>query len=130
MLFTFLTTLTMCFIEKVNQSYWHSRSIACTKIVTNWILRIFTFDDKIHYISPWFPNFSFFWASKWSRSDPISHKTIWHIPNTKNSEFKLKKNARFFQTLFYFSFMYLDNSSHKFWEQSPSSHYQCCLQVY
>ena len=30
------------------------------------------------------------------------------------------KNDRFFQTPFYFSFSFLDNDSHKFWDQSPS----------
>ena len=83
---------------------------------------------KIHFISPEFWHFSLFWGSKWSRSNPMSHKTIWHIPNIKNSEFQLK-NARFFQTPFYFSFIFLDNTSHKFWDQSHSPHYQNCLQV-
>ena len=36
---------------------------------------------------------SIFWRSKWSRSEPVSHKTIWHISNTKNSESKLKKTG-------------------------------------
>ena len=39
------------------------------------------------------------------------------------------KNARFFQTPFYFSFIFLDNATHKFWDQSPTPHYQCCLRV-
>ena len=71
----------------------------------------------------------FFWGSKWTRSNPISHKTIWHIPNIKNSQFKLKKMPGFFQTFLYFLFIFLDNTSHKFWDQSPSPHYQFCLQV-
>ena len=33
------------------------------------------------------------------------------------------------QTPFYFPFNFLDNTSHKFWDQSPSPHYQCFLQV-
>ena len=28
-----------------------------------------------------------------------------------------------------FFFYFIDNTSHKFWDQSPSPHYQCCLQV-
>ena len=87
---------------------------------------------KIHYISPEFWRFScFFWQSKWSRSNPKNyktHKTIWHIPNIKNIEFKLK-NAMIFQTPFYVWFIFLNNASRKFWDQSPSPHYQCCLQV-
>ena len=62
-------------------------------------------------------------------SNAISHKTIWHIRNIKNSEFKLKRNVTFFQTPFYFSFIFLENTSNKFWDQYPSRHYQCCLQV-
>ena len=33
------------------------------------------------------------------------------------------------QIPFYFSFIYLENTSHKFWDQTPYPHYQCCLQV-
>ena len=68
------------------------------------------------------------WGSKWSRNDPVSPKTIWHIPNIKNSEFKLKKCQVFPNPLLFF-FYFIDNTSHKFWDQSPSPHYQCCLQV-
>ena len=46
MLFTFLTTLIVYFIKKVNETYWYSRSIACQEKRTDWILRIFTFHDK------------------------------------------------------------------------------------
>ena len=80
---------------------------------------------KIH---PIISTLQFFWGEKWLRSNPINHKTFWHIPNIHNSGFK-SKNARLFQIPFYFSFIFLDNTSHKFWDQSPSSHNQCCLQV-
>ena len=69
------------------------------------------------------------WGSKWSSSDSISHKTILHIPNIKNSEFKLKKKIQAFPSPFYFSFIFLDKTSEKFWGQSPSPHDQCSLQV-
>ena len=35
--------------------------------------------------------------------------------------------------LFFFIFFFVDNiynTSHKFWDQPPSPHYQCCLQVF
>ena len=70
----------------------------------------------------------FFWGSKWTRSNPISHKTIWHIPNIRNSQFKLKKIPGFSKLLLFLIY-FLGNTSHKFWDQSPSLHYQCCLQV-
>ena len=115
--------------KKVHETYWCSSSIACQEKRTDWILRIFTCNEKNPLYLPIISTLQFFWGSKWSRSNPISHKTIWHIPNIKNSEFKLKKSARFFQTPFYFSWIFLDNTSHKFWDQSPSPHYQCCLQI-
>ena len=41
-----------------------------------------------------------------------------------------QKNAEFFQAIYYFSFIFLDNTSYKFWNRLPSPHYQCCLQVF
>ena len=67
---------------------------------------------KIHYISPEFRHFSFLGGQSDQGVTQLV-KTIWHIPNVQNSEFKLK-NARFFQTSFYFSFIFLDITSHKF----------------
>ena len=46
MLFTFLTTLIMCSIKKVHETFWYSCSIACKEKKTDWIVRIFTFNDK------------------------------------------------------------------------------------
>ena len=118
-------------IEKIHESCWCSSSIACQEKRADWILRLFTLSVKNPLnlrIILTFQFFFFFWGSKWTRSNLISHKTIWHISNIKNSEFKLK-NARFYETPFYFSFIFLDNTSHKFWNQSPSSDCQCCLKV-
>ena len=107
--------------KKVHETYWCSSSITCQEKGQDWILRILTFDDKKSFISPHISARQFFWESKWSRSNPISYKIIWHMPNIKSSELKIK-NARFFQTPFYFSFIVLDNNSHKFWDQSSSAH--------
>ena len=94
------------FRKKVPESYWCSSSIACQDNATNWILRISTFNDKnplnLHIIS----KLEFFWASKWSRSNAINHKTIWHIPNIKNSEFKLKKCQVFPNPLLFFLYFF------------------------
>ena len=133
LLFTFLTTLIVSFTKKICETYWCSSSIACWEKRTDWILRIFTFNDKKPLYLPIISTLQFFRGSKWSRSNPVSHKTTWHIPNISNSEFKFK-NAKFFQTLFCFSFIFLGNTSHKLWERSlspppPPAHYQCCLQV-
>ena len=57
-------------IKKVHKTCWYSRSIVCKEKRTDWILKIFTFNDK----------------------NP-------------------------------------DNTSHKFWNQSPYPHYQCFFQL-
>ena len=119
LLFTFLTTLIVSFTKKICETYWCSSSIACWEKRTDWILRIFTFNDKKPLYLPIISTLQFFRGSKWSRSNPVSHKTTWHIPNISNSEFKFK-NAKFFQTLFCFSFIFLGNTSHKLWERSLS----------
>ena len=46
MLFTFLITLIVYSTKKVHETYWCSSSIACQEKRTDWILRIFTFNDK------------------------------------------------------------------------------------
>ena len=114
MLFTFLIT------KKVHETYWCSGSIACQEKRTDWTLRIFTCNEKNPLYLPIISTLQFFWGSKWSKTNPITHKTIWHIPNMKNSEFKIKNNARFLKNPFYFSFNILGNTSDKFWDQSPS----------
>ena len=113
--------------KKVHETYWCSGSIACQEKRTDWTLRIFTCNEKNPLYLPIISTLQFFWGSKWSKTNPITHKTIWHIPNMKNSEFKIKKNARFFQTTFNFSFNFLDNTSHKFWDQSSSAHIETIL---
>ena len=75
---------------------------ACLEKRTDWILRIFTFNDKNSLYFPIISTLQFFRGSKWSRSSPISHKTIWHMLNIKNSEFKLKKMLGFSKPLFFF----------------------------
>ena len=94
----------------------------------DWILRIFTFNNKNTLYLPIISTLKFF-LGQWSRSNPISDKTIWNIPNIQNSGFKRNKNGRFFHTSFYFSLFFLDNTSHTFWDQFLSPHDQICLQV-
>ena len=115
--------------EKVQETYWCSSSIACQEKRTDCILTIFTFNDKNPLYLPIISTLQFFWGSKWSRSNLSSHKTIWHIWNIRNSEFKIKQMPGFFQTAFYFLLIFLDNTSHKFCDQSPFPHSRCCLQV-
>ena len=113
--------------KMVHETYWGSSSIACQEKGTDWILRIFTFNDKNpSYLLIIFKiMLQFFWRSKWSRSNPVSHKIIWHIPNIKKSEFKIKKCHVFSNLLSFFIYFFRQY----LWDQSPSLHYQCCLQV-
>ena len=46
MLFTFLAPLIVYYIKNVLETYFYSSSIACQKKRADWILRIFTFNDK------------------------------------------------------------------------------------
>ena len=39
------------------------------------------------------------------------------------------KKSHIFPNSFLILIYFLDNTSHKFWGQSPSRHYHCCLQV-
>ena len=105
-LFTCLTTLIVYSIKKVHRNYWCSSSMACQEKRTDWILRIFTFNDKNPWYLPIILTVQFFWGSKWSRSNPISHKTIWHIPNIQNSGFKLKKCQVFPNPLLFFIYFF------------------------
>ena len=46
MLFTYLTTLIVHSIKKIHETYWCYSSISCREERTEWIFRIFTFNDK------------------------------------------------------------------------------------
>ena len=46
MLLTFLTTLIVYSVKKFHESCWYSCSIACKEKRADWILRMFTFNDK------------------------------------------------------------------------------------
>ena len=90
------------FLKKVYETYRRSSSIEWQEKGTDWIFRIFTFNDKNSLYLPMILRLQFFWESKWSRSNPFSNKTTYHIPNIKNSEFKLKKMPGFFKAPFIF----------------------------
>ena len=82
---------------------------------------------KIHYISYYILTIQFFEGQVPQAGTELLIKPFGRV-SIKKSEFK-QTNAGFFQPPFYFPFVFLDNSSHKFWEQFSSPHYQCCLQI-
>ena len=63
-LFTFLTTFIVYSIKKVHENYWYSNSISCQEKKTDWILRIFTFNDKNPLYLPIISTLQFFGESK------------------------------------------------------------------
>ena len=52
MLFFFITTLIVYSIKKIHETYWYSSSTAYQEKSTDWILRIFTFNDKDPFYLP------------------------------------------------------------------------------
>ena len=42
----FSNNFTSVFHKKVDETYWCSSSIACKEKITDWILKILTFNDK------------------------------------------------------------------------------------
>ena len=117
MLFTFLATLIVHSIKKVHENYCCSRNIACQVKRTDWILRIFTFNDKNPLYLPIILTLHFF--------DGQSDQGVIHLvikPVDISQTFRIVglsyKYARFFQPSFYFSFPFLDYTLHKFWDQS------------
>ena len=93
--FTSLATSIVYSIKRVHETYWCSSSITCKGKRTDWILRIFTFNNKNPLYLRIILTFQFFSGLKLSRSSPVNHKTLWHIPNIKNSGFNLKKMPGF-----------------------------------
>ena len=87
--------------KRVLESYWCSSSIVWQEKRADWILRIFTFNDKNALYLPIITTLQSFFQGQWSRINPIRDKTTWHIPNIQNSRFKLKK-CQFFPNFFLF----------------------------
>ena len=128
MSFTFLTVLIVYYIKRVLESYWCSSSIACQEKRADWILRIFTFNDKNALYLPIITTLQSFFRVSDQGLIQLEIKPL-DISQTSRIVGLILKNASFFQTSFYFLLIILDNTSHKFWEQFPSAPDQCCFQV-
>ena len=90
-----LFSLIVYSIKSVHESYCCCSSIACQEKITDWIVRIFTFNDKNPLYLPIILVGRVFLGSMGSGSNPN-----WHIPKIKNSGFKLKKVPGFSNLLF------------------------------
>ena len=117
------------FHKKNYETYWRSSIIACHEKTRDWILRIFTFNDKNPLYLRIILTPQFFFEGQSNQGVTQLGIKPFDISQVSRIVILSWKNARFFQTLIYFSVSSLDNTSHKFWDQSPSPHYQCCLQV-
>ena len=56
----FSNNFNSAFHKKVHENYWCSSSIACQEKGTDWILKIFTFNDKNQLYLPIISTFQFF----------------------------------------------------------------------
>ena len=121
-LLTFLATLMVNSIKKVRESFWCSCSITCKGKRTDWILKIFTFNNKNPLYLPLISTLQFFEGQRHKGLTQLATESF-GMPQWRIVSLSLK-NARFFLSFFFF-----DNTSLNFWDQSPSPHYQCCLQV-
>ena len=131
MLFTFLRTLILHSTKRVHERvHWCSSSIACQEKRTDWILRIFTFTDTNPSYLPIISALQFFEGQGNQGVTQLVIKPFGISKTSRIVSLRLKKNARFFQTPLLLLIYFLDNTSHKFWDQSCSPYYQCCLPVW
>ena len=126
-LLTFLTTL-IVYSLKNREKYLCLFCISYKKRKIGLILKIFWFNDKNSLNLSLLFTLQFFEGTSPSRHI-ISRKIIWHTSNIKKSEFKSNKISGFSKTPFYFSFIFLGKTSHKFWDQPPSPCYQFCYNI-
>ena len=63
-MFTFLTTLIVYSIKKVLETCWYSHSVTCKVKRTNWVLKIFTFNDKNPLYRPLTLTLQFFFVAQ------------------------------------------------------------------
>ena len=124
-MFTFVANLIVYSIKKFHETYRCSSSIAYHKKRTDCILRKLTSNDKNPLYLPIISTLHFFEG----QSDQAV--TQWVIKLLGISQTSRMKNIKWqvFPNACLLSIFLLDKTSHKFWDQSPSTHYQCCLQV-
>ena len=120
MLFTFLTTLIVYSVKKVHKTYCCSSGIACLEKRTDLILRKLVFNDKSLLYFPMASTLQFFSEDQSDQGVPQLIIKPLGISQTSKIVSVSQKNARFFQTPFYLLLIFLDNTSHIFWDQSPS----------
>ena len=101
MLFTLVTTLIVHSIKKVDETYWCSSSTAYQETKTDRILRIFTFDDKNLFYLPIISTLHIFEDQSDQGVTDLVIKPFGIFQSSRMVNLS-QKNAKFFQTPFYF----------------------------
>ena len=112
--FHFSSNFNSVFHKKVHENYWGCSSIACQEKGTDRILRIFTFNDKNQLYLPIFLTLHFF---EGQRDQGVTTQLVikpFDISQTSRIVGLRQKICEVFANPFYFSFIFLDNTSHKF----------------
>ena len=93
------------FHKKVNKNYRCCNSIACQEKGTDWVLRIFTFNNKNRLYLPMISTLQF---SERQSSQGVTQLVIkpFEISQTPRIVSLRSRNARFFQTPFYFFYFF------------------------
>ena len=105
MLLPFVTTLIVYFIKKVDETYWCSSSVAYQEKRTDWILRIFTSNDENLFYLPIISVLYFFEGKSDQGATELVIKPF-DISQSSRIVSLSQKNAKFFQTPFYFSWVF------------------------
>ena len=101
----FCNNFNSVFHKKVDETYWCSSSTAYQEKRTDWILRIFTFDDKNLFYLPKISTLHFFEDQSDQGATDLVIKPF-SISQSSRMESLSQKNAKFSQTPFYFFFYF------------------------
>ena len=127
-LLTFVATLIVYFIKKVDETYWCSSSVAYQEKRTDWILRIFTSNDENLFYLPIISVLYFFEGKSDQGATELVIKPF-DISQSSRIVSLSQKKCKVFPNPLLFFMGFLDIKSNKFWDQSHSSHYQYCLKI-
>ena len=106
-------------IKPVRENYFCSSSIACQERRKDWIPRIFTFNNKDRLYLPIILTLQFF---EGQRDQGVTQLVIkpFYISQTSRIVGLRSKQCQGFPNTLLFFILFLENTSHKFWVQSPS----------
>ena len=109
----FCSNFNSLFHKKVDETYWCSSSTAYQEKRTDWILRIFTFDDKNLFYLPKISTLHFFENQSDQGATDLVIKPF-SISQSSRMESLSQKKCKVFPNPFLFLFIFLDITSNKF----------------